>query len=187
MISALEADFFIGKDFLMNVVNQQEEWVDIVNENDEVVGSMPRSEAYDKKMFASMRASWLMIKNSEGKLWIPRRNFNKKVLPGALDGSVVGHVSAGESYEQALIREAWEEVGIDLKKHPYRFLGKLTPGKDSSFCFAAVYELEVDDVPDWNRDDFVEFFWLLPQEVVKKIISGDFVKDSLLDVLKSFY
>ena len=166
---------------------QQEEWLDIVNEDDEVIGMMPRSEAWDQKLFSSLRSSWLMIKNSEGKLWIPRRHESKKILPGALDGSVSGLVSAGETYEQALIRETQEEIGIDLMHVPYRLLGKLDPQKDKSWCFEQVYEVELEDVPNWNRDDFVEFFWLTPQEVLQKIESGYSFKDTLPVILKKFY
>lgn len=166
---------------------QKKEWVDIVDEEDKVIESMPRSEAYEKKLFTSMRASWLMIKRSDGKFWIPRRSLHKKVLPGALDGSVVGHVSSGETYEQALIRETWEEVGVDLSQHKYRFLGKFVPKKDHSFCFSAIYEIDLEDVPDWNRDDFMEFFWLTPGEILQKIESGDSCKDSLIQVLERFY
>ena len=167
--------------------NHQEEWVDIVNLQDEVIDSMSRVDAYQKKMFASMRASWLMIKNREGKLWIPRRHLDKKVLPGALDGSVVGHVMSGESYEECLIRETSEEVGVCLTGQSYRYLGKLEPSKDDSFCFSAIYEIELESVPNWNRNDFSEYFWLTPEELVTKIESGDKVKDTLLVVLKKFY
>lgn len=166
----------------------QEEWLDIVNEKDEVIDSMPRSEAYKKRMFSSLRASWLMIKNNQGKLWIPRRHPNKKVLPNVLDGSVVGHVSSGETYEQCLLRETQEEAGFDLSKLKYRCVGKVNPHVDDSFCFATIYEVELDDVPDWNRNDFVEYYWLTPQEIVNKIESGqDDAKDTLLVVLKKFY
>ena len=167
--------------------NKQEEWLDIVNEDDNVIGMMSRSDAYEQKLYSSLRTCWLMIKNSEGKLWIPRRHLSKKILPGGLDGSAVGHVSAGESYKRGLIRETEEEVGVDLTKVPYKLLGKLDPQKDKSLCFAHVYEIELDDVPDWNKDDFVEFFWLTPQEVLQKIEEGHPAKSTLSIILKKFY
>jgi len=166
----------------------QEEWLDIVNEQDEIIGKMPRSEAYEKKLFASLRASWLMIKNSDGKLWIPRRHPDKKVLPNVLDGSVVGHVSSGETYEECLLRETKEEAGIDLAEMRYRFVGKLSPYCDRSFCFASIYEVDLDQVLDWNRDDFIEYYWLSPQEIIDRIAAGqDQAKDTLLEVIKKFY
>ena len=171
----------------MREANLKEEWLDLVDEKDNVIGSMSRSEAYQKKMFSSLRSTWLMIKNSQNQLWIPRRRFDKKMLPGALDGSVVGHVSAGETYEQALIREAVEEVGIDLTQLDYRFVGKLNPHVDNGFCFAAVYEVCLEDVPNWNGDDFVEFYWLTPQEIIDRLTAGDSAKDQLSIILKKFY
>ena len=57
---------------------------------------------------------WLLIRNQDGKFWIPRRQATKKVLPNCLDGSAVGHVSSGEVYEQSMIREVAEELNIDI-------------------------------------------------------------------------
>jgi isopentenyldiphosphate isomerase len=171
----------------MSEINVQEEWLDIVDEQDRVIGSMSRAEAYQKKIFSSLRASWLMIKNSRGELWIPRRHFSKKILPGALDGSVAGHVSTGESYEQALVREAAEEVGIDLTTLPYRLIGKLDPHVEGTFCFMQVYEVSLEAVPKWNHDDFAEYYWLTPQAIVDRIAAGEPAKADLEILVRTFY
>ena len=54
-----------------------DELLDQVNEKDEVVGQMLRSQAYKENLLASIRSTWLFIQNAEGKLWIPRRNLTK--------------------------------------------------------------------------------------------------------------
>ena len=91
-----------------------DEILDIVDVHDQVIQSMPRALVYQKNLCSQMRSIWLIIKNEQGQLWIPRRSWTLKQLPGYLDGSVVGHVRAGETYEQALIRESLEEIGYDL-------------------------------------------------------------------------
>lgn len=166
----------------------QEEMLDIVDKNDQVLYSLPRSEVYKKNLCSQMRSVWLLLKNEKGQLWIPRRAFNRERLPGHLDGSVVGHVQAGESYEQALFREAIEEVGISMHDFSYKLLGKLTPEKDDVFCFATVYEAEIMQEPQaWSRIEFMEWFWLYPQEILQRVDDQDKVKDTLPIIIKKFY
>lgn len=166
----------------------QDEILDIVDEHDQVVATMLRSEIYQKNLCAQMRSIWLMIKNAKGQLLILRRSYNRSHLPGGLDGTVVGHVQAGETYDQALFREAIEEIGVDMTKVPFRELGKLTPQKDNVFCFAQVYEAQLEEIPEgWNKEEFCECFWATPQEILEKIAQGDKHKKSLPIVLKAFF
>jgi 8-oxo-dGTP pyrophosphatase MutT (NUDIX family) len=50
----------------------------------------------------------------DGKLVVARRAAHKAIDPGLLDNLVGGMVPAGETLEQALAREAWEEAGLAL-------------------------------------------------------------------------
>ncbi len=167
---------------------QQEEFLDIVDHNDQVIKTLPRSEVYGKGLFGQMRSVWLLIRNSHGQLWIPRRCSTRQVCPDHLEGSVVGHVQAGETYQQALIRETQEEVGFDLTKQSYRHLGKLIPHIHQSFCFADVYECRMDQEPvNWNRQEFSEWSWLTPAELLQRLKQGEKIKDTLPIILREFY
>lgn len=166
----------------------QDEMLDLVDEHDEVFSSMWRSEVYKKKMFSHIRSVWLMIRNSNNELWILRRSYDRPNLPGCLDGAVAGHVQAGECYEDALKREAFEEIGVHMTVMPYRFLGKLTPQNDNAFCFVQVYESQLDQAPEhWNRAEFCEAFWIKPQDLLEKIEKGEAAKSALSQILKAFY
>lgn len=165
-----------------------DEMLDIVDNNDCVTGSMHRALVYQKNLCSQIRAVWLIIRNDQGQLWIPRRSWKVQLLPGHLDGSVVGHVRAGESYEQALLREAQEEIGCDMSMTPYRLLGKLTPAQHKTFSFFTVYECTLNEAPqNWNRDDIGEWYWMTPQEVLDKLEQGEKMKDGLPIVIKEFY
>lgn len=165
-----------------------EELLDIVNDQDEVIGVMKRSQAYAENKLSSIRAVWFLIKNQEGKLWIPKRSAAKESGPNSLDGSTVGHVSSGETYEQAMLREVREELNLDVANLPYRSVGKLTP-TTGSVSFIEIFELQVPDdfVIDYNRDDFSEFFWLTPQEIVQKFQDGEKMRKTLVSIMKTFY
>jgi isopentenyl-diphosphate delta-isomerase len=162
------------------------ELLDLVDDNDNVIGTIERTDAY-KNNIDNIRVIDCFIKNSEGKLFIPRRHPNKRMFPLALDTSVGGHVDAGETYEKAFFREAQEELGIDVSAMKYRHIGTMTPKADGTHAFISVYEIESNETPNYNKDDFIEYFWLTPEEIIKKIESGDTSKDHLPMILKKFY
>lgn len=167
------------------MTTQTEEILDLVNEKDEIIGSMPRSEVYAKNL-NNFRVINCFIKNSEGKLWVPRRQANKRLFPNALDVSCGGHVSSGETYEVAFAKEMSEELNINISKTTYKILGTMTP-KDGASAFMTVYEIESDVVPNYNPDDFISYEWLTPEEVMGKLADGDISKDDLPKILKRFY
>ena len=166
----------------------EEELLDLVNEQDQVVGVITRSQAYAQNKLSSLRAVWLLIKNQDGKFWIPRRSGTKSSNPACLDGSTVGHVSSGETYEQAMIREVCEELNFDISDMPYRFVGKLTP-QTGSICFIQIFELEVlhDFIIDYNKNDFSQFYWLSSEEIVQRAEHGEKIRNTLLAIIDTFY
>jgi len=54
-----------------------------------------------------------------------QRTWDKKIMPGAWDISVGGHVGTGESYLKAAIRETSEELGMDVAAERFIPAGKL--------------------------------------------------------------
>jgi 8-oxo-dGTP pyrophosphatase MutT (NUDIX family) len=46
-------------------------------------------------------------------MWIARRSADKAIDPGMLDNLVGGGIAAGTSVADTLVKEAWEEAGID--------------------------------------------------------------------------
>lgn len=163
----------------------QEEILDLVNENDEVIGQMPRSEVYAKDL-KNIRAVHCFIKNSGGKIWIPVRSKNKKSFPLAFDISCSGCVSSGEDYLCSFKRELSEELNMDLENFKYKVLGKCSP-KDGLYSFQTVYEIESDATPNYNKDDFDGYEWLYPEEIIKKIEEGMSAKGGMDIIIKKFY
>ena len=87
------------------------EMVPVVEENGLVVGQSLRKNVHDgsKLMHPVVH---LHIVNREGCLYIQKRSMRKDLLPGCWDTAVGGHVDYGESLEEALYREASEELGF---------------------------------------------------------------------------
>lgn len=164
----------------------QDEILDLVNEEDEVIGTIPRSEAHEKNLH-NFRVVNLFVINDKGELWIPRRTKEKRLYPNALDMSMGGHVESGETYEQALVRETSEELNLELTKIPYRLLGKLTPHEHGVHCFQSVYEVKLNEAPKYNPHDYSEYFWMMPKDLLQKIADGEPAKSDLPILVKYFF
>ena len=163
-----------------------DELLDIVDRNDSVIGRKRRSEVYATGM-DNFRVVNAFLINSIGQLWLPRRSAQKRIFPLGLDMSVGGHVESGESYQAAFQRELYEELNLDLDGLCWRQLGKLTPHEDHVSAFMTVYEIRTDASPQFNRDDFIEAFWLMPEEALARIEHGEYAKDDLQVLIRRFY
>lgn len=62
------------------------------------------------------RAAHVWIVTRDGRVLLQKRSRAKENWPGLWDVSVAGHVSAGETAVEAAIREAREEIGIELNE-----------------------------------------------------------------------
>lgn len=87
-----------------------DEWLDVVDQNDNVIGKASRKEVHEKSLLH--RAVHIMAFNDAGKLFLQKRSPAKDENPGLWDTSAAGHVGAGESYLTTAHRELEEELGI---------------------------------------------------------------------------
>ncbi len=163
-----------------------EELLDLVDSNDQVIGRKSRAEIYAEKL-SCYRAINGFVVNQRGQLWIPRRAPHAIIFPLCLDMSVGGHVRSGETYEEAFRRELKEELDFDLSQFVYQELGYLRSHQDNVSSFMKVYEIQADEVSHYNRNDFIEFYWLTPGELMERIKNGDQAKSDLPRLLNIFY
>lgn len=162
------------------------EILDLVDLNDHVIGVMERGDVYAQKL-TNFRVINVFLRNTDNKLFIPRRQLSKRLFPGRLDVSAGGHVSSGETYFEACKKELREELNIDLDSVQYSILGMLNPHNDSVSAFMTVYEIRTDVTPAYNPDDFSEHYWLTAEEVLVRLEQGDTSKGDLPKLLKKFY
>lgn len=71
------------------------------------------------------RAAHLWIVTPDRRVLLQRRSWKKENWPGLWDVSVAGHLSAGETAEEAAIREAQEEIGWTIDRSALRHIGTL--------------------------------------------------------------
>ncbi|MFE5188296.1 NUDIX domain-containing protein [Streptomyces sp. NPDC056628] len=116
-----------------------DEILDIVDEQDRVVGQAPRGEAYARGL--RHRCVFIEARDAEGRLFVHRRTPTKLVFPSHYDMFVGGVVGAGETYDAAALREAEEELGVSGLPRPeflFKFLYDDGAGRT---WWSAVYEV----------------------------------------------
>jgi len=105
--------FEIMKDWYLRKHMPAEELLPVVDEKGNIVSRARRSECHfnkEKKLLHPV--VHMHVINSSGEIFLQHRPENKEVQPGKWDVSVGGHISYGESIEEALKRETKEEIGL---------------------------------------------------------------------------
>ncbi|HDY87382.1 MAG TPA: NUDIX domain-containing protein [bacterium] len=87
------------------------ELFNILDETGKVIGRASREECHNGS-FLLHSVVHVLVFNSSGELVLQKRSMDKDIQPGKWDTSVGGHVSFDETLEEALHREAKEELGI---------------------------------------------------------------------------
>lgn len=151
------------------------EIIDIVDQNDNVIGTAPRKGIHNTSTLH--RAAHIFLINSEGKIWLELRAMHCDNYPGHYSSSAAGHISSGEDYLQGAQREAEEELGITGLKLDFQH--KFPPTAESMNEFISFYTAKSESVPVPCED--TECFDLLsPAEI------NSMIKDGKSKVSKSF-
>lgn len=163
-----------------------DELIDLVDQNDQVIGQKYRSEIYSENV-SNFRVINALLINSKKHVWIPRRSAHKKLFPLCLDASVGGHVAAGESYEQAFERELQEELNIELSQVQHQILAKLTPQDNGVSAYMHVYLIMTDKEPVYNTNDFISAAWYEISQLQSMIKKGEPTKGDLPILVNHLY
>lgn len=162
-------------------MHADDELLDLVDETDNVIGTIWRSQTdkLHEQNRGFLRAAEILVRNRNGQLWIPRRQMHKRIAPGGLDYSTSGHVASGETYVEAAVREVKEELNLDLEQKSLKFLHKFPPIGEELAYIRSVYIYNSDETPKYNTDDFSGYEWLTPEELLKRLEAGESAKRSL--------
>ena len=146
------------------MVDVRDEWFDVVDEHDHVICQKQRSEVHESRMLH--RAVHIFVYRADGRLLIHKRPRSKEEFPGVWTSSACGHVSAGENYTAAAVRELTEELGVSS---PLRRCQKFQACPETSMEFTVLYECQ------WNReispdpDEIEQVRWVKTDELVAEI------------------
>ena len=112
------------------------EMFQLVDRNGRPTGQASRQECHGNPRLIHLVVH-LHLFDLSGKLYLQKRAMSKDTNPGLWDTSVGGHVGAGETAADALVREAREELAIDASGASFLYSYLNESGFESEFaeCF----------------------------------------------------
>jgi len=154
-----------------------DEILDIVDERDRVVGQAPRGEAYARGL--RHRCVFIEARDAEGRLFVHRRTPTKLVFPSHYDMFVGGVVGAGESYDDAALREAEEELGVSGLPRPVFLFKFLYDDGAGQTWWSAVYEVRCALPVDPQVEEVAWHGFLTDAELERRLPEWPWVPDGM--------
>ncbi|MFI5888196.1 NUDIX hydrolase [Streptomyces sp. NPDC051554] len=158
-------------------MNPADEILDIVDEHDRVVGQSPRGEAYTQRL--RHRAVFIQTRDAHGRVFVHRRTPTKLVFPSLYDMFVGGVVGAGESYDEAALREAEEELGVSGLPRPTFLFKFLYDDGAGQTWWSAVYEVRYELPVSPQVEEVAWHDFLEEAEIERRLNDWEWVPDGV--------
>ncbi|MGP3925660.1 MULTISPECIES: NUDIX hydrolase [unclassified Streptomyces] len=153
-----------------------EELLDIVDVQDRVVGQAPRGEAYVQGL--RHRCVFILARDADGRIFVHRRTAGKLVFPSRYDMFVGGVVGAGESYEDAALREAEEELGVTGLPSPVPLFKFLYESPEHTW-WSYVHEVRCPLPVNPQAEEVAWHTFLTDEELAERLPRWEWVPDGL--------
>jgi len=132
------------------------EILDIVNDQDEVIGQAERDEVH--RIGLVCRLAYVCFYTADREIILQKRSTTKKNDPGKLTTTVSGHVASGQDYLEAAVREILEETGIEVEANDLTSIGVIradyVQGDYLSNAMRGLFSCQFDgDVSDLKVED----------------------------------
>ena len=134
----------------------------LVNEQGEVVGKATRRECHSGSKLLHPVVH-LHVRDAEGRLYLQKRSMTKDIQPGKWDTAVGGHIDFGECVEEALMREAREELGLTrfVPEKLFSYVHESEIERELVNAFTAIVDagdieidpVEIDEGRFWTLDE----------------------------------
>jgi len=138
------------------------ESLDIVDNQDRVVGSLSRGEIHRRGLMH--RSVHVLVFDGEGSILLQKRSMQKDQCAGMWDTSCAGHVESGDDYAVTAPRELEEELGF-APSSKLTVLFKMHPTEANGQEFAMVYSIEHKGPFAAAADEIDELRWYSFAEV----------------------
>lgn len=151
-------------------VSAADEVLDVVDRHDRVTGRAPRGEVYAGGLLH--RCVFVQARDARGRIFVHRRTASKLVFPSAYDMFVGGVVGAGESYAEAALREAGEELGVAGLAQPVPLFKFLYEGPGGAW-WSYVHEVRCELPVRPQESEVAWHAWLSEEELAARVADGE--------------
>ena len=149
---------------------QNEELVVLVDESNQVLGTMPKADVHGAET-PLHRGFSLFLFNQKGELLLQERSHSKKTWPLVWSNSVCGHPALDESNIDAAQRRLSHELGMSAthleEVSPYRYKIVRDGVMENEICPILVGFC--DEEPKPNRDEVEAIRWIAWPEFLQEI------------------
>lgn len=155
-------------------MSADQELVDCIDDEGRTIGVVTRQEMRARRL--PHRCVYLLVFDSQGRLFIHQRTATKDVYPGHWDVAVGGVLAAGESFDAGAARELAEELGVVAR--PAR-LFPFQHADDRTVVRAWVYRVDHDGPFTLQPEEIVRGEFIAPQKVAARAQDDLFCPDGL--------
>lgn len=157
----------------------------IVDKNDNQIAVKEKKDILNSDIY---RVSALWLTNNKGEILIAQRSLNKMYHPGKWQPAVAGTVEDGESYEQNMIKEIREELGLkrlriiigpkNFSDGEYKFFRQL---------YMAQADIQLSDI-SMQEDEVKAVKWIKKQDLIDDVKANpDQYVPSMAEVMQLIY
>jgi len=151
-------------------LDNQSELFFLVDENDNVLGSISRQEAHQSPDKIH-RAVSVILTNEAGQILLQKRSLKKDTEPGKWTVTSSGHVTYPDSYEVSAERELQEEMGITTN---LTFFAKSLMIGKSEKEIESIFIGHYEGTPEnFDRDEVSEVKWVTKDELKEMEKKGE--------------
>ncbi|MBI3034208.1 NUDIX domain-containing protein [Candidatus Woesearchaeota archaeon] len=156
-----------------------EEMIDIVNDEDAIVGKATRKDVDEKALIH--RTVYVIIVDYFGRFIVQKRPDSKDIFPGCWDLGMSETVLRSEPYEAAALRGLKEELGIDgYTVNELRHLFDVKYRSDSYNTNTRVFKLVYNGKIELHTGEVDEVRHASTSEVTELISNGVFALDGAM-------
>jgi isopentenyl-diphosphate delta-isomerase len=169
---------------ILDYTNAHHEVLDLVNEDDEIIGEVTKGEVNSNKDLLHREIAIILF-DKDNRVLLQQRSFKKKIYPGVWTVSVAGHVLKGMEPLVAAHKELEEELGFDTElTFILKEIIKLPIKSFIEYWYLGKYnnehiELELDEV---EQVKFVS-----EQDLVQMINIGEKIEENCVRMIKKIW
>ncbi len=169
-----------------------DEFLNLLDESERLTQkSKPRSLIHRDGDLHAVVHVWIIRRKDMGiYVLLQKRSESKLINPGCYDVSVAGHIVQGTEPGKTAVREAYEELGLTIKREKLSFIGVHRNSclcdavKDNELAAVYVYSENIDaDSLVISEDEVSEVCWAEIDEILAAIDNDEFLNCISLEEL----